>query len=535
MSRIWSKRLVVLLATACLALAAPPVHAQFAVVTVKSVDDLLDATKVILEKAGEGDKAKQLGVAKLFLGGIDTRKPIGVYVGTPADGAQPPAVAFIPVSKEDDLLDQLKQFQVDVGKPEKEVRSLTMPNGQSAFMRFANGHAYISDKSENLEGKLADPVKFLPADSKTHLIAASIRLGQLPKKMREDAVAELKQKIEADKAKKDGETPAAHEGRLFGMKLSQDFATAFMLDAEDVSLGLKIDAKTDKMAIDLSVTSARGSTLAANTRKLAALRSKFAALAADSAFNFLCDIPLSAEMRAEFGKIVEKAFREELAKETNADKKKTEEQAFKVLQECFATDTVDFGLFLTGPYADKLLGFVGGYHIKDGKKLEEQLRAVAKDPTNKDRDNIKLDVDKIGGVAVHRVIPKEKMDEQATKTFGSNEVYVCVREDAILFSVGKHGLAALRDAMGRLGKPAAGKDTDPIQMEFSFLQIAQMEDSFKRGEAEAIRKAFAGSPKGADRVRISLLGGDSLRIRAEMSLEVMKMGAALNKLKEQEQ
>ena len=490
---------------------------------------------MIAEQVGEGDKAKQLAGFKLFLSGIDLTKPVGVYVGTPTDaGTQPPVVAFIPVTKEDDLLDQLKQFQVEIGKPEKGIRSVAGPNGQNAFLRFANGHAYVSDKSESLEGKLPEPGKFLPQMSKTHLVAASMRLGQLPKKLRQDAVDEMKKNIDKDKERKDGESDAAYEGRLFGMKLAQEAVTAFMLEAEDVSLGLKVDAKTDKLVIDLATTATPGSALAGSYKKLGSMRSKFAPLAADTAFNFICALSLSEELRTTFGKIVAKGVKEEIEKEKDPAVKKLAERAFEAMRDCFNTDAVDFGFFLTGPYPDKLVGFVGGVRVKEGKKLDVLFRAAAQDPKQKDGE-IKLDIDKVGSLAIHRIIPKDtdKVDEKTLKAFGNKEVFICFRDDVVLFALGKHGLPALKDSIARLDRATPAKDTDPVQMEFSFLKITQMDpESFKAGDAEAIRKALAGAPKGADRMRFSLLGGEALRIRFDMSLDLIKAFAALGKARQ---
>lgn len=529
-SRIVSKGLVAVLVALCLTLIVQPAQAQLAVVSVKSIDDVFDAIKVLAEKAGEGERAKQLGAAKLFLSGIDTTKPFGLYVGVPKDAdSPPPSVAFIPVSKEDDLLDLLKQFQVEVGKPEKDVRSITAPDGKSAFIRFANGHVYLSDRSEPLEGKLLDPSKFLMAESKTHLMAVKLDLGKLPKKMRQDALAEMKKKIESEREKKEGEKESDYQGRLIVLRLAEELGSDFLLDAQDVSLGLKIDAKTDKLTFDLATTAAPGSNLAANIKKLGTVRSKFAGLAADSAFNVLLALPVSEKVRADVGKAFAKAVKDELDKQNDATARKAAEQIFDTVRDCLSTDSLDFAAVITGPYSDKLVGFVGGAQVKQGKKLDEIIRLAAKD-ANQD---IKLDVDKVGGAAIHRIIPKDKVDEKAVKMFGGREVFVCFRDDAVLFSVGKHGLSALKDAAGKLDRATPAKDTDPVQLEISFLKLAQMEDSgFPAAEADAIRKALAGAPKGADRVRFSLLGGESLRVRFDMSLELVKVAAAIGKARQ---
>jgi hypothetical protein len=535
-SRIWRKELVAVLAATCLALVVQPAQAQFAVVSVKSIDDVFDAIKVVAEKAGEGEKAKQLGAVKLFLSGIDTTKPFGIYVGVPKDkDTPPPAVAFIPVSKEDDLLDLLKQFQVEVGKPEKEVRSIAAPDGKSAFIRFANGHVYMSERSEALEGKLPEPSKLLMEESKTHLMAVKLHVGQLPKKMRQDAVAELKKNIEREREKKEGEKESAYEGRLLGMKLVEELVTDFVLDAQDVSFNFKIDAKTDKLTVDVATTAAPGSNLAANIKKLGTVRSKFAGLAADSAFNVLCALPVPAKTRADFGKVFAKAFQEQIAEENDADAKKFAERVVDTMRECLDTDALDFGVVLTGPYSDKLVSFVAGIQVKQGMKVDELLRATAKDPKRK--GEVKLDVDKVGGTAIHLLVPKnkEKLDENM-KSFGNQDVFVCARDDAILMSMGKHGLSALKDAIGKLDRATPAKDTDPVQLELSFLKIAQIEhNGWESGVADIVRKTFAAAPKGADRLRLSLHGGESLRVHFDMSLELVKVAAAVGKARAQEQ
>ena len=95
MSRTWTKRLVVLMAAACLALAATPAQAQLAVVTVKSVDEVLDAAKVLAGAKATGQAVRTPG----YLGGIDTTAP-GIYAGVPTDGVSRPSLV-IRITEED--------------------------------------------------------------------------------------------------------------------------------------------------------------------------------------------------------------------------------------------------------------------------------------------------------------------------------------------------------------------------------------------------------------------------------------------------
>jgi hypothetical protein len=472
------------------------------------------------------------------LAGIDTKKPLGLYVGVPTEaGAKPPVVTFLPVTKKDDFLDLLKNLGVGVSEPEKEIYTLSMQNGTTFYVRFANNHAYGSDNSEHLQGKLPDPAKFLPPDSKTHLVAASLRLGQLPKKMKQDLLDQIAAGVEAEKNKEQNEKPGEREARLFGMKIAHESIVALIRDGEDLSLGLDINPKTEKIALDLSLTAAPNSSLADSAKKLGATRSRFSSLVADSSFNMLFAVPFAKNLRTDLGAVMNRAVQEGIDKEKDPKARKLAQKTAELMGEMFATDTIDFAVVLGAPYADKKVGFLAAMHVKNGKKAEEQMRAFIKEnPPEKDKGEYKLDHSKAAGTAIHWFKPKEEPDAKTAKDFGSNEVYVAIKDDAVLFSVGVHGLEVMKDALTKLDKGGArASATDPIQIEISMARLAGISVDFTEQQVDVVRKVFSGADKNKDRVRLSLLGGNSIRLRMETNIQMVKMGAALAKLKQQEQ
>src|SRR5262249_30688897 len=152
MVRLMAKRLFALAAVFCLLVAAQPARAQIAVVTVRSVESLLSDTKYVLKLAGQDELIQQLDGMIGLLGdgkgipGIDGKKPLGVYVLEPKNGAPlPPVVGFIPVTKEEDFFDALAKLHLEVSKPDdKGVRSIDVPRGGTVYVRAANGHLYAS-------------------------------------------------------------------------------------------------------------------------------------------------------------------------------------------------------------------------------------------------------------------------------------------------------------------------------------------------------------------------------------------------------
>jgi hypothetical protein len=542
MTRIWGSSRILVAACVCLALWVSNATAQLGVITVKSVDDARKAIRLLAEQAGEKDKADQLDqiidavTAGKGFAGIDTKKPLGIYVGMPAEaGEKPPAVVFIPISKKDDFIDLLKGLQVEVGEPENEIHKLTPPNGTVTYVRFANGHAYASDNADHLKDKLPDPAKFLPADSKTHLIAASLRLAQLPKKIKQELLDGIAKGIEAEASKqREDEKPGEREGRIMGAKLAGEGFMAMIRDGEDFSLALDINAKSEKISLDLSLSAAPNSGLEESVKAFGASRSRFSNLAADSVFNVLYSIPLNKDFRKTFYALMEKDMKEGLEKR-DPKERKILEKLLPTLREVMAVEAMDTGIIIAGPHADKKVTVLVAAHLKNGKKFEEEIRALLKEnPPEKGKGDLKLDHSKVGSTAIHHFKPEKEADEQAQKALGSNDIYVAVREDAVLVTVGSHGLEVMKDALAQLDKGAKSAGTDPVQVELSIARLAGLAENFNEKQAEAIRKVFAGADKGKDRVRLSLLGGKSIRLRLEANLQVIKLIAALGKLESEQ-
>ena len=197
-------------------------------------------------------------------------------------------------------------------------------------------------------------------------------------------------------------------------------------------------------------------------------------------------------------------------------------QIYKAVLPTLKLEAFDLATVLHGPLADQKYVFVGGLKVKDGRNLEKTVQEIVKEIPASERKGVKLNHDKIGDVAVHLIQPDQTPDEDLKKNLGNNHIYVAFRDDAILFAVGEHGMDALKQALGAMGS-RADRATAPVQLEMSIARLAPLAKEDQEKLQEAAKKVFTGDAKGKDRVRVSLQGGDTLRLRLEANAEIMKL------------
>lgn len=533
MLRTLRPALAALFVVAAVLALAPAAQAQIAVVSVKSVDDVLSDVKYFMTLAGQGDRARELdGLITALTGGqgfkgIDTKRPLGVYVNAPKGGRMPEVVVFVPVTKEGDLLGLLAGFNIEA-KKDKDLHVVALPNGETVYLKFANNYVYGSNSDTVLGGKLPDPTTVIPKTGPNTHIAATVRIDQIPKEYKDKALEEMKKGLAREEEKKPGESEAEHRARLAGMKIAAEAFTTIVNDSQELTFNLEIDQKQHNVALDLALKAKDGSALAKSFNSFGAGRSMFSGLAKDSMMNLLLYIPLADELRNQFGKALEEGFKEALAKEKDPQKKALAEKFFKTLEPTLKSEVIDVA-FAVHPAKDKKIAVVGGFKVKDGKKIEQMVRDVIKDLPANEKKQFTLDKEKVGGLSVHHIKPDEPLDDEAEKVLGSNDVYVAFRDDAVLVSVGQHGLDAMKSAVAALAQPAA-KVGAPVQFEISVAKFAPLIPGPEQEKiAAAITKTFVGADKDKDKVRLSVQGGaGSARLRLDIDAQIVKLAAALN-------
>jgi hypothetical protein len=537
-------RLLPGLALMCLVAVPWPVHAadektQPAIlVRVKSIDGLMDDFKYLAELTGKAAEAKQVeGFLKGAGGqngleGIDTKKPLAIYGRVGPNFVDSEVVLLVPVADEKAILDRLERFGV---KAEKDKDGLYTVSGgpleqvhQDAYFRFANGYAYATfQNAKNIaKEKLLLPAQVLPTD-KTSTFSWVVNIDEIPDKVRVLALEQTELQLGNEKDKKPEESEAEH---LLRVALIDEMAMQFkslLTDGQKLTLSLDIDRKAETLSLTSTLTGKTGSKLSDAIADLAKAKSLGAAVAGtEPSMAFFAHLLPSESFRKQLGPAVDAAFKKAVEDEKDKGKRALGEKFLKLIGPTIKSGEVDVGGSLRGPNANGLFVGVLALKVKDGMALEQAIRDLYKEASAEDKKDVELDFDKSKSVNIHRVKPGKDYSDDAKKALGENPVYFALRDDAFFLSVGEGGLAALKDAIA--AEPKAGKT---MQFEASMGRLTKLMGKDEEEGIKAAKKAFA-KAKNGDRLTITLEGGKSLTLHADVKAQLVTFFNLLNEANE---
>jgi hypothetical protein len=519
-----------LLALVLLPLPARPADARPArptlVIRVNSVERLVADARYLVERAGREDQAQQF--EKLLrsrtgvdgLGGIDPRRPFGLYGKLGPGGAEDSeAVLMLPVADEKALLDTLEKVNLKADKGEGglytiEAEKVPFP----VYFRFANQYVYatLRDKENVDRDRLPAPAVVLPP-GQIGTLTVLVNLDQVPDRLKEMALGQFEQGLQ--KAKEQDQPGETEAGKAFRVALIDRVGVGFkalLEEGQEARLRLRLDRKAGDLTLALNLSAQPGSKLAGRIARLGQGPSIAAGLVGtDSAMHALVNLSLPAELRKTLAPVIDEGVKKALAKEKDEARREALGEFLKALTPTLKRAQLDAGFDLRGPGEEGLYTLVLGAKVQDGAGIDRALRDVFKKiPREEKKGDVKLDVDRAGSVAIHRVVP-DKMDRQARDLFGDHPFYFAVRPDALLLSAGAKGLEAIKEAAGAAPKPGRA-----AQVEMSMARMAKLMAREQKSAPEAARQAFAKDPE-ADKIRVTLEGGQALRLRASMKAQLV--------------
>ena len=501
---------------------APAIQAQWAVLSVRSVDQVVSDAKYVLRMAGKEDLIDRLdGTVATYLGkGIDRTRPFGIYLS--GFGDEPPAVALIPFTTEAEFADFLKGLNLEVSAGEKGLRSVDLPFNKKLFFRFDKKYIFAADREELLKGELPEPTELLSGAGKNNLIAFSMRIDQLPAEAKQKLIASMQQDIQRNSAKRATETAAEHEARVFGMRLVVGLAQQIVAEAKELAFSFNVDQPRHSLNADFALSGKSGSKLAEQIRAFGSARSAFGGITGDSALYLVASLPIPPELRKELDALIDKIVQEALGREQVPMNKTIGEKVFRTLEPTLKSDALDLALMMKGPAPDQKYTFIGALKVKEGLKIEALVKEMIQQMPEAERKRIKLilDHDKVGGIGIHSFMPT-KSDARVQEVFGSQEVFFAFRNDALLFALGSHGDAQLKHCLETLAANRETGATTGLQAELAVSRIAMVAGDEQNARFQAaIKQAF--KAPGQDRIRISIQGGDGLHLRVEVSAYMLK-------------
>jgi hypothetical protein len=511
------------------------------VVRLKALAEVIDDARYLFALAGQAELGKQFEAmlkkrtGKKGLDGIDPKKPLGLYATLKANVQKSEAVLLLPIADEKAFLSLLENLDImaDKGKDglyTAEVEKLPFP----VIFRFANGYLYgtlkAGEQSADLlaKEKLPLPAAVLGAGG-SELLALTINFDRVPDQLKQLAEGFIDQGIDQAKDQEPpNETAAQKAVREAVIDEAGRQLKALLNEGTSLKGSLNIDRKANDLALAIELKGKKGSGLAKDLAALGAFKSVAAGLVNErSAANATLAVRLPEAVRKHLGKLVDEHVKQALANEEDKGKRELMRILLEALAPTGKSGTFDLSVDLRAPGKAGKYALLLGTRVTDGEGVEKAVRKVVAKLPDEVKEAVKFDVEKVKGVNVHRITPPEGSTPENVKALlGEGPVYFAVRKDALFVSLGEDALAALKGAMA--AAPTAGQ---PLQVEVSLARVAKLMAKAQKAAPEAAQKAF--KAPGSDKVRLTIEGGDSLRLRLSAKARVVTFLGALKKAEEE--
>jgi hypothetical protein len=523
------------------------------ILSLASYEQLRSGLLYLARLAGQDDAAAQLDqlidarTGNRGLEGIDLHRPMGAYGWVGPHGDDSTLVLLIPVADQNSFLGLLGNFNIAPRQGGDGVYRAYVENlPDPVYLRFANGYAYVTVRDEGVldDDRLLFPGAVLtgqgcvgPADAdyrargylvnrycpnlEAGVLSLIVNIDRIPDEFKELVLGQLA--LVLAEAKEMDAPPFETEGqrkfRLASIDEIGQSIRAQLYEGGETSLRLDLDRKADEVTLTVSMAGKAGTAMAAAIRDAGRTTSTTAGLLRnDAAVNGEMSVAMLEKQRELFGALLDDSRRQALANIWNPIERMALATAFEAFMPTLNAGELDWAFNLLGPDSDGLYAFTAGVKVRDGARLEKIFRHMpAPDPTTE----VTFDVDRVGPVGIHRIMLR--MDDDARRAFGGNSVYLAFRDDAVFFTVGSRGLGLLKEALA-VAPVMTGR---VMELQIAASRLAPLA---KERAAQDIARSVFGGDRDGDRLRLTLEGGDAMKLRLSMKAKLIEYASLIGRV-----
>lgn len=494
------------------------------------LDDLIADLRYVVKRAGREEEAKQIeGMLKARTGpkgleGVDTKKPIGMYVLVDKQLNQSQLVFLLPIADRKTFLTFLETLDLKPEEKKDGSYELTVENVPTGpiLMRFAHGYLYAMPRLNEkqalpAEAKLPKPATALAGSG---MLSLAVNVEEVPRQVRKVAVSALALQLGNLKEQApEGQTEkqaAVREAILDEMTAQ---VKSLLEEGQSFNLKLAVDRKKHDLTLEAKLSGRKGTALAKSLASLGQAEGIGAALMAkDQVLGGFARLALPARVVKAMGPALDESTGQGL-KGLTEEQRKLAEPLVKALDRTLKSGTLDAAVQLRGPGAGGKYTFLAAARVEGGDKIEKAIKQALTDAPDNVKKVVKVDAAKGGGVNIHQVT--QKADANTKAVLGDGPLYFALRKDAAMATMGEGALAGLKGALA--AKPKAGQ---LAHFEVSMAALAPLIKD-RKGAPEAAKKAF--KEKGDDRVTLNVTSGPALAVKLSIKSAVLTFAGLLDK------
>ena len=338
----------------------------------------------------------------------------------------------------------------------------------TGFMRYQNKYASIGELANDVPKNLADPTKAIAAlVAKKYDLALQVKNDAKGQADRKKSIQELRKELLSAVKKQDEEADDQFSMRKMLLEHQLDELERFVVESEEIVLSWSTDVKEKQGRSEIKLSPLAGTTLEASVKQLGQSASLFANVprSDDAIFNLRLNHPLDDLRKAHFTEFFEKLQpmiakkideQKELSDGEKTASKKISEHVFDMLNAGTEAGLIDAFLQVTQDKDDHK-GLLDAIKVVDSAPALEILKLL---PESNKKNSVKMDVDKVGEIAIHEVVLASSPVLDLESILGKKEVtgHVAVSKDQVWFSAGEGSLEQLKAALTE-----TAKETDESQ------------------------------------------------------------------------
>lgn len=393
------------------------------------------------------------------LAGIDKTRPWGIIVQA-ASEENFAGYAFVPVTDFKEALGLLELYSaVDA---EGGVYKLTPKDGKKVtYVKQQGAWACFAEKAEVLAQCDADPLALLGSLKKNYIVAGRVFLANVPEGLREKFISGIRQGMEKESSKKDGESDEEFALRKKVLEQVEPYLVRVIGELDQVVFGWGLDRTAEKTFVDVSVTAKSGTKTAEEMDMAAKAMTNFAGFRASSAaVNVSLAGPIPAAKQEIAASVIE-AIRgkglSDIEKKTPEDKRALAKEVLNsgadLLQKVVKSGHVDGAVtVMVGP--EVATGLLAGY-VADGASLDKILHTIAATALAEHPELgqfLKLDAETQGAIHFHKIsvpISSDNPDQkQLVQLVGESlDVVIGIGKENAYVAAGRNAEATLKKAI----------------------------------------------------------------------------------------
>ena len=480
------------------------------VISIANMDEQLRDVKYLLTASGFPEfnfiaKAAIKGYAE----GVDFTRNAGIALHYKDADTEPGISGFIPVEDLEALLDVISSV-AEVEENGKKKYTVTTPDGTAFEVEEKGGYALFASRDELFDLLPTNPEQMLGKKTAEYNLAFTIYPQNVPKKLRDQALATIKEGSMQTLDQLDGELDEEQQKNLDSQM--RQFEMLFD-DSESILIGMSADADNKKLYTDLEFIAKAGSDLANKMNDTMATKpsrhSGFLVPGAAMNFNANGKMPEAdatsyADLLVE-GKnqVIEKLNEEGELSDAEFEKVETlVESVFDVLSETLKEGVVDTGMAVV--LEDSDANMVGGSTVADPAKIETAVKdlvpMIEERITDLDEDapEIKFNLDKetFEGIRFHEI--QVSVDDAGARDVLGDKINILIGfgKDSIYYGLGN-------DPLPMIKKAKAAKEKTEFSTEMN-VQLAQFLKFFSQAPDSPPQMAALAeqlSENGGDRLR----------------------------------